>query len=123
MITGDGIFDATTLIRVESWREKSDWNKDYMIRERSKIMRALKMLETDAKEWLKEMNKFHIGHVTTAGALSYLYLRNPIQDCKLVTEDENFDWANNHPNLKSWYNEILERPSIKFRISKEDVKN
>ena len=122
MVTGDGIFDATTLIRIESWRERSDWNKEYMLRERTKIMRALKMLESDAEEWLKEIGKFHIGHVATAGALSYLYLRNPIQDCKLIQGDETFDWANDHPNLKSWYSKILERPSIKFRLSKEDVK-
>ncbi len=122
MTTGDGIFDATTLIRIESWREKNDWNQDYMLRERSKIMRALKMLEIDALEWLKNKDIFHIGHVTTAGALSYLYLRNPIQDCELVKGDESFDWANDHPNLKEWYDSIIERPSIKYRLSKEDVK-
>ena len=121
MLTGDGIFDATTLVRVESWRERSEWNRNYMLRERKKIVSSLKMLEEDAKNWNKKPSDFHIGHVTTAGALSYLYLRNPIQDCRLVEGDENFDWANNHPNLKSWYDHILNRPSIKFRLSKEDV--
>tara|TARA_Y100000590_G_scaffold469748_1_gene659509 strand:+ start:2858 stop:3517 length:660 start_codon:yes stop_codon:yes gene_type:complete len=123
MITGDGIFDATTLIRVESWREKNEWNKSYMLRERKKIVGGLKMLEEDAKNWNKNPNTFHIGHVATAGALSYLYLRNPIQDCNLVDGDDNFDWANDHPNLKQWFADIQNRPSIKFRLSKEDVLN
>ncbi len=123
MIAGDGIFDATTLIRVESWRSKNIWNIPYMMRERKKIFLALKMLEEDALKWLENPDDFHIGHVTAAGALSYLYLRNPIQDCKLEEGDDEFDWANDHPNLKEWYSNILKRPSIKFRLTKEDVKS
>ena len=123
MIAGDGIFDATTLIRVESWRPQDQWNRPYMIRERKKIFLALKMLEEDALDWLSNPNDFHIGHVTTAGALSYLYLRNPIQDCNLEKGDDKFDWADNHPNLKEWYSKILKRPSIEFRLTKEEVKS
>ena len=121
MATGDGIFDATTLIRVESWREKQEWNKAYMFRERKKIFGALKMLEADAENWLLQPEVFHIGHVSTAGALSYLYLRNPIRECVLKPGDENFDWANDCPNLKHWYASIQDRPSIKYRLSKKDI--
>ena len=123
MVTGDGIFDATTLIRVESWRDKESWNQDYMLRERQKIMGALRMLEEDARSWLEEPSKFHIGHVATAGALSYLDLRNPIQDCALLPGDETFSWADGNPNLKVWYSSIQDRPSIEFRMSKDDIIN
>ena len=68
MITGDGVFDATTLIRVESWRPKEIWHIDYMQRERRKIFGALDMLEQDAKSFSADV--FHIGHVCIAGGLS-----------------------------------------------------
>jgi len=111
MVTSDGVFDATTLIRVESWRDKSVWNTDYMLRERRKIMLALKLL------------RFHIAHVTSAGSLSYLSLRNPITDCKLEPGDGDWDWQKEFPVLAEWYNGILERPSIKLRLTKEDIVN
>ncbi len=121
MITSDGVFDATTLIRVESWRDKAVWNVDYMVRERRKIMLALKLLNEDAKEWLKNPKRFHIAHVTTAGSLSYLSLRNPITDCKLEPGDGEWDWKKEFPVLGGWYDGILSRPSLAFRLSKEDI--
>ncbi len=121
MVTSDGVFDATTLIRVESWRDKAVWNTDYMLRERRKVMLALKLLNEDAKEWLKDPARFHIAHVTTVGSLSYLSLRNPITDCKLEPGDGDWDWVKEFPVVAEWYNGILERPSIKLRLAKEDI--
>jgi len=121
MITSDGVFDATTLIRVESWRDKEVWNTGYMLRERNKIMLALRLLNEDAKGWLKQPDVFHIAHVTTAGGLSYLSLRNPIVDCKLEPGDGEWDWKKDFPVLAEWYDGILDRPSLKFRLSKEEI--
>jgi glutathione S-transferase len=121
MVTGDGVFDATTLVRVESWRDKSVWNVKYMLRERRKIMGALRLLEEDAKDWVKQPNVLHIGHVCTAGALSYLSLRNPIIDCKLEPGDESFDWRKSSPTLARWYEQVIQRPSMQFRLSKEEI--
>ena len=121
MITGDGMFDATTLIRVESWRPKETWHTDYMLREKRKIMGAMRLLEEDAKEWLKKPSVFHIGHVTTVGGLSYLNLRNPIRDAKIEPGDADFEWRKFAPTLSKWYDSVQDRPSIKFRLSKEDI--
>ena len=121
MITGDGMFDATTLIRVESWRPKETWHTDYMLREKRKIMGAMRLLDQDAAEWLKKPNVFHIGHVCTAGGLSYLNLRNPIRDAKIEPGDADWDWRTFVPTLAKWYDSVQDRPSLKFRISKEDI--
>jgi glutathione S-transferase len=112
---GDGMFDATTLIRVESWRPREDWHLDYMLRERRKIMNALDRMELEAPRFADA--PFHIGHVCMAGGLSYLELRNPIRDCALVAGDAEFDWRAGRPNLAHWFEQVLERPSIRHRVS------
>ncbi len=114
MVTGDGIFDATTLIRIESWRPKETWHVDSMLREKKKILGAMRRLEEDAKSWTDDV--FHIGHVTTAGGLSYLNLRNPIVDCALEDGDAEWDWQKDFPVLAAWLDKIQERPSLAHKV-------
>lgn len=116
MITGDGVFDATTLIRVESWRPKEEWHLDYMLRERQKIFGALDRLNLDAEGWLTNPDVFHIGHVTTAGGLSYLSLRNPIIDCNLEPGDAKWEWREGRPALAKWFAGIVARPSLTHTV-------
>ena len=114
MITGDGVFDATTLIRVESWRDKEIWHRDYMLRERRKIFGALDLLEEDAKSF--SAGVFHIGHVCIAGGLSYLNLRNPIRDADLEPGDADWDWRAGRPALSAWFEKIVKRPSLAHKV-------
>ncbi len=115
MTLGDGMFDATTLLRVEGWRDKADWNVDYMLRERRKIIGTLDQLNKEAPGF-KDAD-FHIGHICTAGGLSYLDLRNPIREHVIVEGDDSFDWREGRDELAQWYDAILERPSIKARFT------
>ena len=119
MVTGDGMFDATTNLRVESWRDQGDWNLDYMQRERTKIIRCLNQMEKDAGTFAGDT--FHIGHVCFAGGLSYLELRNPIRETALETGDDSFQWRDGRPQLAAWYDSILSRPSIAHRVGPEDL--
>jgi len=112
---GDGMFDATTLVRVESWRPRGDWHLDYMLRERRKIMNALDRMELEAPRFRQA--PFHIGHVCMAGGLSYLELRNPVRDCDLEPGDSEFEWRDGRPNLAAWFDEVLTRPSVQHRVS------
>lgn len=114
MITGDGIFDATTLIRIESWRDKATWHLDAMLRERRKIFGALDLLEEDAKAFTADV--FHIGHVCIAGGLSYLNLRNPIRDADLEPGDADWEWRADRPALSAWFDEIVKRPSLAHKV-------
>ena len=115
MITGDGLFDATTNLRVESWRDKSVWNLRYMQRERTKMLRCLDQMERDANRF--RVDDFHIGHVCFAGGLSYLELRNPIRDTVLEPGDDEFEWRHDRPALAAWFEAIGSRPSIAHRVS------
>ena len=112
---GDGMFDATTLLRVEGWRDKSEWNMDYMMRERRKVVNCLDQMEREAKAF-KNMS-FHIGHICMAGGLSYLDLGNPIREHHLVSGDEAFDWRLGRNELADWYDTIIQRPSLAWRFS------
>lgn len=115
MVLGDGMFDATTLIRVESWRPRETWHLDYMLRERRKIVNALDRMELEAPQFRDA--PFHIGHICMAGGLSYLELRNPIRECALEPGDAEFEWRDGRTNLAAWFEQILERPSIKHRVT------
>lgn len=114
MMLGDGLFDATTLLRVEGWREAKDWNRAYMRRERQKMMNALDRMELEVPQF--ETAPFHIGHICMAGGLSYLDLRNPIREYALETGDAEFDWRSQRPTLSRWYDAIRTRPSLQFTV-------
>ncbi|MFL2771671.1 MAG: glutathione S-transferase N-terminal domain-containing protein [Rhodospirillaceae bacterium] len=114
MVLGDGMFDATTLLRVEGWRDKIDWNMDYMLRERRKIIGCLDRMNAEVCQFKKI--DFHIGHICMAGGLSYLDLRNPIREHVIVDGDDTFDWRDSREELATWYDAILQRPSLKWRF-------
>lgn len=115
MVLGDGLFDATTNMRVESWRGPEAWHEDYLARERAKIMRALDQMEKDARGF--NGDDFHIGHVGFAGGLSYLNLRNPVREVAMEPGDADFQWQDGRPHLAQWFEGILSRPSIAYRPS------
>ena len=112
---GDGMFDATTNMRVEGWRPAPERHGDYMLRERRKVINALDMMEKEAPQFAKA--KFHIGHICMAGGLSYLELRNPIQEHDMVKGDKTYDWRKGRPTLSRWFEKILKRPSLAWRYA------
>lgn len=116
---GEGLFDATTLMRVEGWRAPEERHTDSMRRERRKIFNALDAMEREAGRFASEA--FHIGHICMAGGLSYLELRNPVSEHALEAGDALFDWRARCPALAIWFEAVLERPSVRHRISREEV--
>ena len=115
MSLGDGMFDATTLLRVEGWRDSAVWNREYMLRERRKVINALDRMEMEAPVFAGEA--FHIGHICMAGGLSYLDLRNPIREHALIDGDGAFDWRAGRGALSGWYDAIRARPSFQFKVT------
>lgn len=115
MMTGDGLFDATTNMRVEGWRPVAERHIDFMQRERRKIMNCLDVMERDAAGFAN--NSFHIGQVCFAGGLSYLSHRDPVREHVLEPGDASFDWRAGRPNLARWYDSIQDRPSIAYRLA------
>ncbi len=116
---GEGLFDATTLMRVEGWRPAPERHLDALRRERRKVMNALDAMEREAAGFASQ--PFHIGHVCMAGGLSYLELRNPVRELDLEAGDAGFEWRERCPALASWFVAVLGRPSIRHRITREQV--
>lgn len=110
---GEGMFDATTNMRVEGWRKPDERHADYMLRERRKVINALDRMELEAAEFAGAA--FHIGHICMAGGISYLDLRNPIQEHDMEAGDATFDWRRGRPALSAWYDEVTRRPSMQFK--------
>jgi glutathione S-transferase len=110
---GEGMFDATTNMRVEGWRKPEERHADYMLRERRKVINMLDGMEREAAQFAK--TEFHIGHICMAGGISYLELRNPIQEHNMVEGDAAFDWRQGRPKLSAWYEDICQRPSMQYR--------
>lgn len=110
---GEGMFDATTNMRVEGWRKSGERHLDYMLRERRKIVNALDRMEHEAQDFADL--PFHIGHICMAGGISYLELRNPIQEHDMAPGDHNFEWRQGRPQLAAWYEKIWARPSMQYR--------
>jgi len=111
---GEGMFDATTNMRVEGWRSPKERHPDYMLRERQKIINCLNEMDKEVPQF--ESTEFHIGHICIAGGLSYLDLRNPIQEHSMVEGDAEFDWRAKRAALSAWYDSIQQRPSLAHRI-------
>jgi glutathione S-transferase len=116
---GEGLFDATTLIRVEGWRPPQERHVDAMLRERRKVVNALDAMEREVPRFATE--PFHIGHVCMAGGLSYLELRNPVREHALLDGDADFDWRRRCPRLAGWFHSIQSRASIVHRVTREQV--
>jgi glutathione S-transferase len=112
--TGDGLFDATTNLRVESWRPPGQRNGALLERERRKVVGALDQMERDAGGFAGQA--LHIGHVGFAGGLSYLDHRNPLRELALLGSDAQFDWRTGRPALSAWYEQVSLHDALRFRL-------
>ncbi len=110
---GEGMFDATTNMRVEGWRKPDARHADYMLRERRKVINALDRMELEVLEFATA--NLHIGHICMAGGISYLELRNPIQEHDMMPGDKTFDWRQGRAGLSAWYDNVCKRPSFQYR--------
>jgi glutathione S-transferase len=96
---GDGLLDAALLARYETFLRPSEfrWN-DWTNGQIDKIQAAMKFFEARQNS----TTEFHIGYITLACALGYLDLRY-----------EHLQWRSLYPGLKSWYETISKRESMK----------
>lgn len=117
---GDGLFDTTTILRVESYRPEAERRPRTILRERNKVMGILQQLERDAAGWKADV--FHLGHVGAAGGLSWLSWKCPINTLNTVAGDDRFDWRQHASKLATWYDKAIERPSLAFKLDPERIK-
>ena len=115
MILGDGLFDATSALVVQSLRPDDARNYPDMARHRERILHLLPTMDREARQF--EASRFDIGQVCYAGGLDFFDRRKPLQRVKLAQEDEEFDWRASYPDLAAWFDAIIDRPSLKLRPS------
>jgi len=74
-----------------------------------KFIRSLDWMDEEAaKGW----NRFDIGHATMLHAISYLDFRAEFYEAKDPIYP-NFNWREGRPALSDWFDEAVERPSVK----------
>ncbi|MDA0367690.1 MAG: hypothetical protein O3C65_14890 [Proteobacteria bacterium] len=113
MVLGDGLFDAVSALSIDALKPQADRVASAMQRNRRRIFGTLDQMERDAA--LFSARVFHIGHVCFAGGLSFLDLRRPLQKLGIDAADAAFDWRDGRPALQQWYDQVIERPSLKLR--------
>ncbi len=113
MVLGDGLFDAVSALSIDALKPPEDRVPSAMMRNRRRIFGVLDEMETAAKRFAGDT--FHIGHICFAGGLSFLDLRQPLQKLLLDSTDATFDWRVGRPHLLDWYDQVIERPSLKLR--------
>jgi glutathione S-transferase len=95
---GDGILDASQPRRREIPLPQDDGRKEYIATQRSKVERAVDMLEAEADQ-LGLLTT--IGEITVACALGYLDFRYA-----------NEPWRPGHPKLEAWYAKVAAMPAL-----------
>ena len=97
---GDGILDASVLMRYESAvrPEPLQWS-DWTAGQLAKVRSGLDTLEQECLGWGE---RFAIGQITAACVLGYLDFRFPQEV-----------WRGSRPALARWYEGAARRPSVK----------
>ncbi len=99
----DGITDAAALIFLESKRPEEQQNKDWILRQQSKVFKGLEALSEMLGESLHfNEPKLSLGDIAVGCCLGYLDFRFP-----------DIKWREAHANLAAFYEKIGERPSFK----------
>jgi glutathione S-transferase len=96
---GSGIMENGVLRVGEGVRPIERRSEAHLKAFRTKVDRALDVLEADAPAFARD--RFSIGHVSVGCALSYLDFR--------FGED---GWRNGRPALAAWHEKFSERPSV-----------
>ncbi len=105
---GDTIFETTVQMVAEQWQEPEQWNMRVFESLWPKYIRSLDRLEQQASSW----TEFDIGHASLLHAISYLGFRAEFYEAKDPIHPE-FRWRDGRPALSDWFDEAVERPSVK----------
>ncbi|MBX2850104.1 MAG: glutathione S-transferase [Acidiferrobacterales bacterium] len=115
LATFDTIFETTTLMVIEQWQPKEQWNMSLFESLWPKYISALDKAERQAT---KGMSDFDVGHASMLHAMSYLGFRAEFYEAKDPVHP-NFNWREGRPALSDWYDESMQRPSVQSHYNKD----
>ena len=105
----DTLFESTVQMVAEQWQKPEQWNMYVFERMWPKFIRALDHMD---KEAAKGWDGFDIGHAAMLHAISYLGFRADFYEAKDPIHP-NFNWREGRPALSDWFDEAIQRPSVK----------
>jgi glutathione S-transferase len=99
----DGITDAAALIFLEFKRPEDQQNRDWMLRQQTKVFKGLEALsEVLGEAPLFIGNKLSLADIAAGCCLGYLDFRFP-----------DIKWRDAHANLAAFYDKLSSRPSFR----------
>ncbi|MEQ8690975.1 MAG: glutathione S-transferase family protein [Pseudomonadales bacterium] len=106
---GDTIFETTVMMVMEGWQPEEQRRIEVFEWIWPKIIRGLDSLENSCR---KGFARFDIGQASMLHAISYMDFRVNFYDAKDPLYPE-FDCFDKRPHLRAWWDEAIQRPSVK----------
>ena len=104
----DTMFEMTVMMVQEGWNPEAEQRLPYFEWIWPKIIRGMDRLEERCRQGFKS---FDIGQASALHAISYCDFRVNFYEAKDPVQPD-FDFAQGRPNLKAWYEEAVQRPSV-----------
>lgn len=115
----DTMFEGTVQMVAEQWQAPEQWNMTVFERMWPKFIRALDWLDAEAQRgWAG----FDIGHAAMLHAISYLGFRAEFYEAKDPIHP-NFNWRDGRPALSDWFDEAVQRPSVRSHYNEDFIGN
>ena len=110
----DSIFESTVQMVMEQWKPRDQWNMGLFEWLWPKFTAGLDSLERDmARGW----DSFDVGHAAMLHAISYLGFRAEFYEAKDPIHP-NFNWRAGRLALSAWYDEAVQRPSVRSHYNR-----
>lgn len=105
---GDTIFESTVMLAMEGWQPEDEQRLSVFEWIWPKMIRGLDSLERSCE---KGFPGFDIGQASMLHAISYMDFRVKFYEARDPLYPD-FDCFENRPNLRSWWEESIQRPSV-----------
>lgn len=111
----DTMFEMTVMMVMEGWNPEAEQRLPYYEWIWPKIIRGMDRLEERCK---RGFTSFDIGQASALHAISYCDFRVNFYEAKDPVHPD-FDFADGRPNLKAWWDEAIQRPSVLSHYNKD----
>ena len=108
MALADTMFETTVQLAMEGWQPIEQQRNDFFKWIWPKIIRGFDSLEVSCK---RGFDNFDIGQAAMLHAISYMDFKVNFYEAKDPLYP-NFDCFENRPNLKAWWQDSIQRPSV-----------
>lgn len=115
MALADTIFELTVQMVAEQWNPREQWRMATFERIWPKIDRGCDRFEEQA---VRGWNVFDVGHAAMLHALSYIEFRAAFYAAKDPLRPD-YDWRHCRPALAAWYENAIQRPSVRAHYNRE----